>query len=221
MIETASITEDTRFFPLQVELKRILASGIVRRTVLKILENEVDFQECRSSASIHENCFVKVPIEVGLPHELRLRIHFWFSSSNEQNVHDHRFDFSSAVVAGAIENIIWVDDKIGNTFSGFRYHNDQSGRRLVLQSDRKLTVRRQESCRTGDSYTVNRDTLHTIKHSGDAITIILENRTDLKPYANVYSPVNRSVGDTPPMRVSDYMLRERLLEFCLRDADIN
>jgi len=209
------------FQPLQAKLKKLIISKKIHKLVSQALESETVFQSLQESASIHENCFIKMPINVSLPGHLRLRIHFWIVPVDEQNIHDHRFDFSSTVVAGFIENTVWSDDKTGKRYSGFRYHNDHRGRRLISQDDRKLSVNRRERHTTGNYYTVERDSLHTIEHSGDAITIILEDRFNLKPFANVYSPIGRSVGETPPVNVSDDLLREKLLEFCLQDVDVD
>lgn len=221
MTDARAIGSTENPITLQDSLKELVASGRVQEYVAKVLGSKRNFQSCLSSASIHENSFIKVPVALELPNKQRLRIHFWISSSDEQNIHDHRFDFASAVVSGRIENVIWRTDPKGSTVSGFRYHNDKHGRRLERHSSCKLQVSSRNFYRAGEFYSVHRDTLHTINHTRDTVSIILEDRMNLKPYANVYSHLNRAVGHTPATKITEDLLRDKLSEFCLQNATAN
>lgn len=221
MNDSHAISSTENLIMLQDSLKELIASGRVQEYVAKILDSTENFQSCLSSTSIHENSFIKVPVALELPNKRRLRIHFWISSSNEQNIHDHRFDFASAVVSGRIENVIWRTDPKGIRLSGFRYYNDKHGRRLDRQSSCKLQVSSRHLYRAGELYSVHRDTLHTINHTRDTVSIILEDRMNLKRYANVYSHLNRAVGHTPATKITEDLLRDKLSEFCLQNANVN
>jgi hypothetical protein len=183
--------------------------------VRRILGCNETFENCVNGASNHENGFIKIPLLNYQDKKRRARLHFWPECVQDQNIHDHRFDFNSYVVRGWIENIVWKADAKGEEFFSFKYFNDNNGRRMVPSGRMRLSVAAKHRIYQGKAYVVDRDILHTISHSARTITVIVEDRSELKPFATVYRSSCHQAELTPPIPVNREKVRQ-LLEGLLK-----
>lgn len=206
---------------LERSLVSLVEGGVVERNINQTLSDPVTFESCLRESSFHENSFIKVPLQLGLPSQFRVRLHFWEASVCKQNVHDHRFCFASMVLDGDVKNVIWRHSAIGELYKGYRYRNVNGERGLCAQESVRLSVLEAHCYQKSDTYYVEQDDLHTISHSQPAKTIILEDRSCLKPYANVYSKGPLSEGQAPHRTVQPEHLRTLLEEIVVQDVSSN
>ena len=89
--------------------------------LLQALLNDQQYLEQVASRSYqHGNGFLKVVL---LDRGYKLRLHIWFAGQScEENIRDHRWSFSSLILAGQLTSGIWQDDAHGQAFQEFEYH---------------------------------------------------------------------------------------------------
>lgn len=191
-------------------LHDFVVGGSLSKYLSSLLGNQIMFSNCLRQASLHENGFLKVPIELPQLNDRRARIHFWPNAATAQNIHDHRFDFTSIVLKGSVENFVWVRSEGGEKYYKFKYQNDAKGRRMIFVGQKELKVASKERFGVLHCYQVPQDQLHTISHSPSTVTMIIEDRRNLKPFANVYRKVRQQPTQTPPIPVRADVLRRNL-----------
>ena len=85
-----------------------------------ILQDEQSLAEISARSYQHGNGFLKVVL---LDCEYKLRLHIWFAGQScEENIHDHRWSFSSLIITGALTSEIWTDADAGQDFQEYEYH---------------------------------------------------------------------------------------------------
>lgn len=117
--------------------------------------------------------------------DVKVRLHIWPKSGlREQNsdctIHDHVFEFTSWVLAGAVENIDYPDFKVGGGRAA--YSTTYSGIKSVLtRTDEKFELGRavKKTIFQGESYEVNAGCLHETRLAGDsgAVTLLITRDT--------------------------------------------
>ena len=115
----------------------------------------------------------------------KARLHIWPSIGlHEQSVdctiHDHVFDFTSWVLAGAVENIEYPDFKVGG--DRLAYSTTYSGIKSVLtKTNMKVELGRavKKTISKGESYIVKSGCLHETRLAGEsgAITLLITRET--------------------------------------------
>lgn len=122
----------------------------------------------------HANGFSKLVLadsEVG-----RLRLHIWEpGAASEENIHEHRWHFASAVIAGTIESETWVDafDHDAPTFKEFIYEvrAGRASRRSVGRT--RAACARTAVRRAGDAYYMLPGVMHRItRTNGVTATLV-------------------------------------------------
>ena len=77
-----------------------------------ILNDNESLAEISARSYQHGNGFLKVVL---LDRGYKLRLHIWFAGQScEENIHDHRWSFSSLVLSGALVSEIWLDEQTGH-----------------------------------------------------------------------------------------------------------
>ncbi len=156
-----------------------------------LLTNKNLLHELTLKSYFHANQFIKLSLFES--ENYKLRIHYWNKTKyiGRANVHDHRFDCYSYIYSGQIKNIIYRENtELNKSFNEFVYlprlvHNHYD---LNFKGKRKLCIDYEQIFNEGDTYSLNRDVLHkSICLSESAITIFVEDRTNLKDFAKVYS----------------------------------
>ena len=160
------------------DLKRLLESGTVgaRELIEACIFGGKEFR-------IHPLGFVASTILV--EKHFKARLHIWPKNGlTEQNsdctIHDHVFQFTSWVLAGAVENIDYPDFSIGN--SHVAYSTTYSGIKSVLtKTDAKYELGRavRKTILQGQSYDVKAGCLHETRLVGDsgAVTLLITQDT--------------------------------------------
>lgn len=76
-----------------------------------ILADHTALEQISHRSYQHGNGFLKVVL---LDRGYKLRLHIWFAGQScEENIHDHRWSFSSLILAGALTSEMWKDDQSG------------------------------------------------------------------------------------------------------------
>jgi hypothetical protein len=141
----------------------------------------------------HENGFAKVTILEDELNRFRLRLHCWRSGDFSQesgNIHNHRFHCVSHVFRGSLRDVVWQFDDEGAVYNHHRYYPRSGAEQYLLAyvcTARLGPVRRVDH-QSGDTYSMRNDRLHTSHQlESDTITLFMEDRSVLGPYADVFS----------------------------------
>lgn len=134
--------------------------------VTAILQDQQSLAEISARSYQHGNGFLKVVL---LDRGYKLRLHIWFAGQScEENIHDHRWSFSSLIVTGALTSEIWTDAITGKKFSAYQYH-------AATQSDaafktevgmNTLNLSHLQVKQAGESYVMPKGKLHRIINPG-------------------------------------------------------
>lgn len=90
----------------------------------------------------HRNGFDKIVLSSPVGSELKLVLHFWPSRGLGQadNIHDHRWDFASVVLCGALCLELYEPDPVGSSYSVMRYRREPGVGAYALQPSGTTTV---------------------------------------------------------------------------------
>ncbi|CCH28495.1 hypothetical protein ABZ816_29355 [Actinosynnema sp. NPDC047251] len=128
----------------------------------------------------HPNGFLKIVLLAG--EEFRLRLHVWRpapgSAPTAENVHDHRWDFASAILVGGYRFQQYRPDERGEEFEGFRYHGHRGSSSYSLEptGPARLRCGFDAELTAGSSYFLASDVLHRVLNPVDrtTVTVILQ-----------------------------------------------
>lgn len=158
-------------------------------------------------AYCHANGFAKFVLYGPARSPFRLRLHVWTGEDaqqrlqEDQNVHGHRWNFGSAVIAGpglAVEEFT-VSEAGGEPYRSYAYRprpeaDSHRGAELAVEGDELEPVgwarlRRSLSYTPGTygTYTCHIDTLHTVRPlPGEPTATLVVQGPTLRPHAPVY-----------------------------------
>ena len=161
----------------------------LRAVVNSVLTDGAALERFSHDSYNHHNGFVKILLRAAPDDRYRLRLHLWpTTDALAQNIHDHRFDFWSVVLLGTISNHIWTRGP-GTLRYHYKYHSRAGNTTYVMErcSSVELTRSRRFRVEQGAHYYFDNSWLHTIECDSAAITLMLEDRRNIRPYANVFS----------------------------------
>jgi hypothetical protein len=122
-------------------------------------------QICQRSYQ-HGNGFLKVVL---LDRGYKLRLHIWFAGQScEENIHDHRWSFSSLILAGSLKSEIWKDHAEGQVFQEYEYHAE-TAERSAFKAEmgcQPLQLDHVQLNTVGDHYVMPKGKLHRIINPG-------------------------------------------------------
>ncbi len=131
-----------------------------------ILNDNESLAEISARSYQHGNGFLKVVL---LDRGYKLRLHIWFAGQScEENIHDHRWSFSSLVLSGALVSEIWLDDQTGHCFEEYQYHaaTQQQAPFKISTGAKFLKLDHVQTNTAGDSYVMPKGKLHRIINPG-------------------------------------------------------
>ena len=199
---------------LEQAAKTIAASPQrVHAMLTGLVSDESCLSMVASNAYQHPNGFAKFVLHNSADSLVRLRLHVWTGDASqrikqdEQNIHGHRWNFASAVIAGQrlrIDEYIPVESG-GMSYLSYRYI-PQHRTLAVEDGDAELPVDRSEleaagcarldhsvgySLGAGDSYSCDISKLHTVRtgHDGLVATLVVQG-----PALLTDAPVYRRAG---------------------------
>lgn len=105
-------------------LQQLISCAAFRSGIEGILTDAEEIRRVASSSQNHPNEFRKIPLLVGVNSE-KLTLHRWCTpqEKSKPDPHNHRWNFSSVVLAGAIESQVFTVDKMvgDDTHTEFEY----------------------------------------------------------------------------------------------------
>ena len=111
----------------------------------------------------HANGFDKILVGRSSGGAFHLRVHFWPGQDfEEQNVHDHRFEFWSYVLRGTIVSHVWRPCADGREFRRYTYEPRGSADSYVLKGHEMalLNIAGSETWPEGSVYAFGHHKLH-------------------------------------------------------------
>jgi hypothetical protein len=112
----------------------------------------------------HRNGFDKIVLAAPSASPLKLVLHVWPEGglANSDNIHDHRWDFSSVIICGSLQLEFYEQDAGGKSYSVMRYRPMPEVGSFELRPDGTATV---SSCASvtmteGSTYRWSCDRLH-------------------------------------------------------------
>lgn len=131
-----------------------------------ILADQHSLAQISARSYQHGNGFLKVVL---LDHGYKLRLHIWFAGQTcEENIHDHRWSFSSLILAGALTSEMWKDDQSYQQFQEYEYHA-ATPQRAPYKLDlglKHLSLDNVQINTVGDHYVMPKGKLHRIMNPG-------------------------------------------------------
>ncbi|BDH69417.1 hypothetical protein MTP06_28660 [Streptomyces sp. PLM4] len=153
--------------------------GLARQALVSALTGifEAPLVPPRGHAVLHPNGFAKVPVAQSADASKRLFLHIWLRDGEDSHIHNHRWDFTSTVLRGALRNtIVQVGpDGDGPLYTvvqhrpvegGFRF--DRTGGRPVHISSRHTVVQAEPV-----EYAMGALTLHRVQASYGTMTLVV------------------------------------------------
>lgn len=112
----------------------------------------------------HRNGFDKIVLAAPEESRLKLVLHVWPNGGPEtsDNIHNHRWDFSSIVVSGALRLIFYDQDRVGESYSVMKYQPLPGVGKFELNLSGSTTVSARSSVTmaAGSTYSWTCDRLH-------------------------------------------------------------
>lgn len=192
---------------LHERLAGLLASGEAARAVARLLGEEDRLADVVSSSYAHPNGFRKLVIAT-TEEGGRLRLHHWPDGDVEpSNVHNHRWDFASAIVAGQVRSALFSLGARGEAVERHVFEPSHPGGRYSLSPAGTGALSRTAIADfgPGSTYALRAEQLHQVRCDPDTLSLVLtgpakRDRTDVfRPAA--LGPQPRELPLLPPHEV--------------------
>jgi hypothetical protein len=181
-----------------------------------------------SRSYVHANGFLKIVLLAGA--EFKLRLHLWLSTianpaERDEDIHNHRWDFVSHVMAGSYRHQQFAPDDGGLPYYRYSYEPVGSSGSFSLrhQGMQGLSCVSDETIEAGCTYMLRTEALHRVmgEPSRPTATLMLQ-AAAMRPVTDIYTPV--PLGQTrivPVERLAATTLEHHLAHFaatCLHDT---
>lgn len=171
----------------------------------------------------HDNGFDKIVLFQDHNTRMKMRLHIWHPSiipntrRARQNVHNHRWDFSSAVLIGHATNVSYrfaeADEK-GEGFFHYRYYARGSKEHYEVEERQKaeLICTNTRQVRRGEVYSIEAETLHRVDTPCDELVATLVITHENVGWVTNDLLSERSIGFDRAILPSPAMTREEIVE---------
>lgn len=160
------------------------------------------------SSHIHRNGFTKVSLIRDQDSGWNLRLHVWWEPARDAQVHDHRWDLASLVLAGSLRAVNYRADQ-GDDYTIARYSDAGAGGRKSVEPSGSCTLRPIASYRlsAGDRHSLLYSEPHVLDHAEarPAATLVLTGPAR-RDFSRAFVPLPDIVTDTDtvqPPRILD------------------
>lgn len=162
----------------------------------------------------HGNGFLKVVL---LERGYKLRLHIWFAGQScEENIHDHRWSFSSLILAGKLRSEIWQDAAQGQALQEFIYTAAQPGTApfKVAKGTSTLHPVNVQCHQAGQSYVMPKGKLHRIVNPGNQLVASMMCSAPTEQGTTRLIPLNNGVDpNIQPPKITAAQLKISLSAF--------
>ncbi|WP_051969459.1 hypothetical protein [Kitasatospora azatica] len=198
-----------------------LSEVLQPRTFAGLLEG-IAVDEARFAAVLgrsvwHPNGFAKIVLLVG--EQFRLRLHTWeggeaVGDAPQENIHNHRWDFTAAILAGGYRHQEFQPRASGAPFLGYRYQPsaDRSSYALVPLGPRTLDCVFEADLTRGSRYLMSRTLYHRVvpRQGAGTVSLVLEGPHQPTPVEVFAEPGVTLPEEAPLPRLSPQLLVRQL-----------
>ena len=148
----------------------------LRLLLAQLLRSEEALAGVQQRSYYHHNGFRKLVLLQNAA--FKLRLHLWEANSerHHENIHDHRWNFASCLLAGHFQTVVWEEDPDGpETRLDCTYTPARDGQTYSVRENGRVRVRQQATyaLNAGDVYYMPASTLHQVTDPGQGETITL------------------------------------------------
>ncbi|TDC68308.1 hypothetical protein E1200_12095 [Actinomadura sp. GC306] len=164
------------------------APGTVRDLLRGALRDEHWLDAVHAGSYRHPNGFDKIVLFAD--REYQLRLHVWRENAREtavENIHNHRWDFSSVIVLGGYRFQEFIPDPAGRRFHAYGYTSERGAAAYSLKplGQRGLTRSFDARLCAGTSYTLTSDVFHRVSNTPGQFTVSLVLQGPHRPDSSV------------------------------------
>lgn len=147
----------------------------------------------------------------------KLRLHIWFAGQScEENIHDHRWSFSSLILAGQLKSEIWQNHAQGHVFQEYQYTAALAGQFPCKQfvGQQRLKVIQTNINTVGESYVMPKGKLHRIINPGHQLVATMMCSAPTDQGTNRLIPMHQGIDpNIKPPKANVLQLKHALIQF--------
>lgn len=166
------------------ELAQLIQPENLSRMFSEFIESTRTAVHHHTDSYAHDNGFDKIVLYQDGETRMKMRLHIWHplvipnTKRARQNVHNHRWDFSSAVLIGHADNLSYrfaSPEEAGEEFFHYRYYARGSKEHYDVEERGKamLFCAGTQRVKKGDIYSVDNETLHRVDTPDDELVATL------------------------------------------------
>ncbi|MFG2090851.1 MULTISPECIES: hypothetical protein [unclassified Spirillospora] len=176
--------------------------GATRELLCSALRDEQWLEAVRAGSYRHPNGFHKIVLLAGDSYQLRL--HVWSELTREsgvENIHNHRWDFSSVILLGGYRFQEFTPDPGGPAFHSYGYASDRGATVYALEplGHRGLSRTFDAHLSAGSSYTLTSDVFHRVSNPPGRLTMSLVLQGPHRPDSTVLVFAEESLTTGEPL----------------------
>lgn len=147
------------------ELRFCARHDQIAKVITSICESDRLLAECSSNSVSHPLGFDKLTL-IATP-SYQLKLHIWWPNTRNrtrEDIHDHRFNFASVILAGSLKTETFLLDESGIPMFKFTEHKDARNGSYLFDDAGMTGVRHREIniLGTGSAYFMNFEVLHRV-----------------------------------------------------------
>jgi hypothetical protein len=191
----------------------------LRLLLAQLLRSEQALASIQARSYYHHNGFRKLVLLQNKA--FKLRLHLWEARSehHHENIHDHRWNFASALLAGSFKTVIWEEDAQGPEVRlDCTYTPARNGSVYAVRENGKVRLREQATLMlgAGDVYYMPASTLHQVTDPGAGATrTLMLTATPVLANCKLYAEHSIPESDKVNMPFSSGEIRRELTSLLL------
>lgn len=192
----------------------------LRLLLAQLLRSGVALAEVQANSYYHHNGFRKLVLLQNKA--FKLRLHLWEArnESHHENIHDHRWNFASALLAGSFKTMIWEEDAEGSEVRlDCTYTPAREGSVYAVRENGQVRLRPQatHTLRAGDVYYMPASTLHQVTDPGEGATrTLMLTATPVLDSCKLYAEHSIPEADKVNVPFSTAEIRQQLTALLLQ-----
>jgi hypothetical protein len=174
---------------LHARLVALLASGAAAATIEHLLGDPAQLADVVRRSYAHPNGFRKLVL--ALPADgTKLRVHHWPRRDvKPSNVHNHRWAFASAIIAGRVSSALFTIGERGESVEKYRFEPSHPGGRYTLSAAGKdlISTTGIADFGSGSTYALSAEQLHQVRAEPNTLSLVLSGRPE-RDHTDVFRP---------------------------------
>jgi hypothetical protein len=210
-----SLLHKNEVFYLPIINKILSKNYNLNEIVTKIINDDKAFYDVLDNSYKHENGFHKLVLLSGKSFKLRMHV---FGRADEvpmENVHDHRWNFSSSIIKGSLKMEMYeINDNKGISLFHYKYNSNKSENSYQVDylGKKRVNLKKLRVYSEGDSYFMQTNEFHRItnKKNEECITLIMTGNP-ISNECNLLSKNEFNLKENILNKYEEYELRNLLM----------